>query len=90
MAKILKSGIIHTEDDLVTLNMIDFGRQNGHPFGGPHKAIHAAFGCASCLTYYCSGGSHWISTPTWMAELGACRKPCVFGADVLECILFLM
>jgi hypothetical protein len=51
MAKILKSDIIHTEDDLVALNIIDFGRQNGHPFRGPHRAIHAAFGCASCLTY---------------------------------------
>jgi len=47
-----KSGLIRSVDELVDLNIIDFGRNNGRAFGGPHKAIEVV-GChvVGTMTY---------------------------------------
>lgn len=39
MVTVIKQELILSEDELVRLNIIDFGRNNGGVFGGPHKAI---------------------------------------------------
>jgi len=36
-----RQSMIESVDDLVSLNIIDFGRHNGGLFGGPHRAIEA-------------------------------------------------
>src|SRR6185437_15709977 len=50
--KVIKSGLIDSEDTLVRLGIIDFGRNNDKLFDGPHNAIRlVSLFCVQTMSY---------------------------------------
>lgn len=50
--KVIKSGLIDSEDTLVRLGIVDFGRNNDKLFDGPHNAIRlVSLFCVKTMSY---------------------------------------